>query len=335
MWLAILVTIIASAGNNVGKALQKEATRQLPRFSIERKILLQYARSRQYLVGLAADLGGAVLMIAAFALAPVSLVQPVSGLGLAMLSIFSHFYLKERLQGSEWAAVCVAALGTIGIGATSAGDAAGDDAGTPSIARIIGVLGLLCIAVLADSFLRYQRASQDKRSAKAAQPSASAGACFGLSAACCRTGFLLARRLTWLAAPAGLCMSIVFSSLGFMLQTLGFKDGHSVIVCTCAAVSSMVTGVLVGLLALGEGMPSTLRMQALRLLSWLCITAGVSALAGGKGGLNQVASALASRVPSTVLSRLPSRVALSVRNLSQTKSEQLPTHAGAEVDFRK
>ena len=44
-------------------------------------------------------------------------------------------------------------------------------------------------------------------------------------------------------------------------------------------------GVLVGLLALGEGMPSTLRMQALRLLSWLCITAGVSALAGGKGAL--------------------------------------------------
>lgn len=69
-----------------------------------------------------------------------------------------------------------------------------------------------------------------------------AGACFGLSAACCRTGFLLAGRLSWLAAPAGLCMSIVFSSLGFMLQTLGFKDGHSVIVCTCAAVSSMLTG---------------------------------------------------------------------------------------------
>ena len=72
MWLAILVTFIASAGNNVGKALQKDATRQLPRFSMERKILLQYARSRQYLVGLGADLGGAVLMIAAFALAPVS-----------------------------------------------------------------------------------------------------------------------------------------------------------------------------------------------------------------------------------------------------------------------
>ena len=78
--------------------------------------------------------------------------------------------------------------------------------------------------------------------AEAAGLTAQAVACFGLSAACCRTGFLLAGRLSWLAAPAGLGMSITFSSLGFMLQTLGFKDGHSVIVCTCAAVSSMVTG---------------------------------------------------------------------------------------------
>ncbi len=42
-------------------------------------------------------------------------------------------------------------------------------------------------------------------------------------------------------------------------------------------------GVLVGLLALGESMPMSLGMQALRLLSWASITLGVSALAGGKG----------------------------------------------------
>ena len=47
--------------------------------------------------------------------------------------------------------------------------------------------------------------------------------------------------------------------------------------------TSVAAGVVVGLLALGEGMPSTLGMQTLRLASWLCITAGVSALAGGKG----------------------------------------------------
>ena len=85
----------------------------------------------------------------------------------------SPVILQERLQRSEWAAVCVAAVGTIGIGATSADEAAGGEARAPSTARIAGVLGLLCFAALLDCFLRYRRASQDKRSLKTAKPSAS------------------------------------------------------------------------------------------------------------------------------------------------------------------
>ena len=60
---------------------------------------------------------------------------------------------------------------------------------------------------------------------------------------------LVARRAscwwaTWAGwpSPVGLAGSILMSSLGFMLQTLGLKDGNTVIVCTCAAVSSMGTG---------------------------------------------------------------------------------------------
>ena len=73
MWLAIAVTVVASTGNNVGKALQKDATRHLPRFSLERGIVLEYARSRQWTTGLAADVAGGLLMLVAFALAPVRL----------------------------------------------------------------------------------------------------------------------------------------------------------------------------------------------------------------------------------------------------------------------
>lgn len=69
-----------------------------------------------------------------------------------------------------------------------------------------------------------------------------AGVCFGLSAACCKTGLQLIARVGWLSFPLGLAASILMSSLGFMLQTLGLKDGNTVVVCTCAAVSSMATG---------------------------------------------------------------------------------------------
>lgn len=178
-----------------------------------------------------------------------------------------------------------------------------------------------------------------------------AGVCFGLSAASCKTGILLVHRVGWTAFPVGLTASVLLSSLGFMLQTLGLKDGNTVIVCTCAAVSSMATGthhcadpservlctllkcrwkrtraacggplngreprkyrgrrfrdqrrqkprsadgqqvvrdgaavgVLVGLLAMGEPLPSGFGMKLLRLVSWVVTIAGVSALANGKG----------------------------------------------------
>ena len=75
MWIAILLTILASTGNNVGKALQKSATAQLPRLSLQPVVLYRYLSSREWLAGLMADLGGGLLMIAAVARAPVCFPQ--------------------------------------------------------------------------------------------------------------------------------------------------------------------------------------------------------------------------------------------------------------------
>ena len=71
MWVAILITVVASTGNNIGKALQKSATASLPRLTLDSVVLYRYLSSKEWVLGLAADLGGGLLMIAAVARAPV------------------------------------------------------------------------------------------------------------------------------------------------------------------------------------------------------------------------------------------------------------------------
>ena len=93
MWLAILITVIASTGNNIGKALQKEAVHTLPRFSLYPAVLRQYCQSALWLSGLALDLVGALLMVAAFALAPVRELSP----SFARLPILACRLLDPRL----------------------------------------------------------------------------------------------------------------------------------------------------------------------------------------------------------------------------------------------
>ncbi|KAF5833620.1 hypothetical protein DUNSADRAFT_9999, partial [Dunaliella salina] len=107
MWLAIAMTVLAATGNSVGKVLQKQAAGRLPRLVLRREVVGQFLGSRLYMLGMACDLVGALLMVAAFAHAPVSVVQPVSAVGLVILLVFSHFYLAERLRAAEWLAAAI------------------------------------------------------------------------------------------------------------------------------------------------------------------------------------------------------------------------------------
>ncbi|KAJ6745779.1 MAGNESIUM TRANSPORTER NIPA9-RELATED [Salix koriyanagi] len=102
------------------------------------------------------------------------------------------------------------------------------------------------------------------------------GILFGMASVISKMGFVfLEQGFSKMLVPTCLTISICCSATGFYYQTRGLKHGRAIVLSTCAAVASIVTGVLAGMLALGERLPSAPAARFSLLLGWLLIVVGV------------------------------------------------------------
>ncbi|RWR78075.1 putative magnesium transporter NIPA9 [Cinnamomum micranthum f. kanehirae] len=279
MWESICLTIAATAGNNIGKVLQKKGTAILPPLSFKLKVIRAYAFNKAWIIGFLMDIVGALLMLRALSQAPVSVIQPVSGCGLAILSIFSHFYLKEVLNALDWVGIALAGIGTIGVGVGGEVQKASAVSlfSLPLLAFIVAIL-----FVVLNGWLRIYR--RHRREQEVIQSEVveeiilglEAGILFGLASVISKIGFVFSELgFSKMLVPMCISISICCSGTGFVYQTRGLKHGRAIVVSTCAAVASIVTGVVAGILALGERLPSTPLSRLLLLLGWVLIIVGV------------------------------------------------------------
>ncbi|KAF1886233.1 hypothetical protein Lal_00045463 [Lupinus albus] len=344
MWESIILTVAATAGNNIGKILQKKGTIILPPLSFKLKIIRTYALNKTWLIGFLMDIFGALLMLRALSLAPVSVIQPVSGCGLAILSIFSHFYLKEVMNVVDWVGITLAGFGTIGVGA------GGEEQEAvalsifhiPSLAFVVFILfvvtALTCcpssflLLILLNGWLRICK--RERREQEMMEYDVVEEIIYGLESGILFGSFLKTsvgteelRVHKYIPSPYDVVCNIkdgisiprarfsqtVGSSVHHdqcVLQryrlllpgtgmikrpsqqlsypcfdlynrtTRGLKHGRAIVVSTCAAVASILTGVLAGMLALGERLPSAPKARLALLLGWLLIIVGVILLVG-------------------------------------------------------
>ncbi|KAK9213180.1 hypothetical protein WN943_002567 [Citrus x changshan-huyou] len=313
MWESICLTLAATAGNNIGKVLQKKGTVILPPLSFKLKVIRAYAVNKAWVIGFLMDIFGALLMLRALSQAPVSVIQPVSGCGLAILSIFSHFYLKEVMNAVDWMGITLAGIGTIGVGAggeeqepssisifqlpwlafvvsilfVAVGSCIWELAAVCVVANGVELMKLLKsfvrnMTVLLNGWLRickHQRREQEMIEFEVVEEiiyGLESGILFGMASVISKLGFVfLEQGFPTMLVPVCISISICCSGTGFYYQTRGLKHGRAIVVSTCAAVASIVTGVVAGMLALGERLPSAPTARFSLLLGWLLIMIGV------------------------------------------------------------
>ncbi|CAB87669.1 putative protein [Arabidopsis thaliana] len=289
MWESICLTLAATAGNNIGKVLQKKGTIILPPLSLKLKVLRAYAENKPWALGFLMDIVGALLMLRALSLAPVSVVQPVSGCGLAILSVFSHFYLKEVMNVFDWIGITVAGIGTIGVGAGGEEQEASLIsvfqllwlALVVAILFIISVYRLItvvmamflitsvldfCDKVLLNAWLHiFKRQRREQELLTISYNSFD----HRMASVVSKMGFVFVEQgFSTMFIPMCISISICCSGTGFFYQTRGLKHGRAIVVSTCAAVASIVTGVVAGMFALGEKLPTSPSGRLLLLLGW-------------------------------------------------------------------
>ena len=121
---------------------QKKGTQKLPRLVLDRGVLKQYLQDSTWTTGLAADVGGGLMMIFVVTRAPISVIQPISSSGLAVLAVFSHFYLHEHMSPFEWAAVALSGVGIVIMGITAA-----EQPATATEASVPGTQEVFCLCL--------------------------------------------------------------------------------------------------------------------------------------------------------------------------------------------
>lgn len=279
MWESICLTLAATAGNNIGKVLQKKGTVILPPLSFKLKVIRAYAVNKAWVIGFLMDIFGALLMLRALSQAPVSVIQPVSGCGLAILSIFSHFYLKEVMNAVDWMGITLAGIGTIGVGAGGEEQEVSSISifQLPWLAFVVSILFVLLNWWL--RICKHQRREQEMMEFEVVEEiiyGLESGILFGMASVISKLGFVfLEQGFPSMLVPVCISISMCCSGTGFYYQTRGLKHGRAIVVSTCAAVASIVTGVVAGMLALGERLPSAPTARLSLLLGWLLIMIGV------------------------------------------------------------
>jgi drug/metabolite transporter (DMT)-like permease len=239
------------------------------------RVFKAFLTTRIWLLGTALMTGGWGLYLVSAKFAPISIIQPTLGVGLAILAVFSVFYLREKIRALEWTAFAAMLTGMLFLGVSAT------DEGRPPLPQWPPLLATTAV-ILATSALAY---GLGKRGALAGMRTDSlmgifSGLFIGLAALYTKAMFTFLddeQRLIGL----GVCLPVLILAnvVGMGVMQSGFQHGKALVVVSLEAVINKAVAIIGGMLALAEALPEDPTKSAMRIAAFILILFGTGALA--------------------------------------------------------
>ena len=277
IWMAILIAVAATSLMNFGLALQKKGAASLPTIGKEAggRVFKAFLSSPIWLLGTALMTGGWGLYLVSTKFAPISIIQPTLGVGLAVLAGFSVFYLREKIGVLEWGAFFAMLAGIILLGVSAA------EEGTPSLPEWPPLLGVTAVVLI----LSVVAFGLGRRGALAGIRTDSllgmfSGLFIGLGALYTKAMFTFIDNEQKLIG-FGVCLPVLIGAniIGMGVMQSGFQHGKALVVVSLEAVINKVVAIVGGMIALAEFLPEDPGRSSMRVAAFVLILFGTAALA--------------------------------------------------------
>jgi drug/metabolite transporter (DMT)-like permease len=302
-WSAIMLAVAATVLINWGFVLQKQGGVLAARKAEGRGGSL--LKERVWRAGIIIMTAGWGLYFVSVRFAPISIVQPALGAGMAVLALFSVFYLREKISALEWTAFGGMLAGIVLLG-LSAGE--GKAPAAPSSLPLWSLTAVLVL--LAAALYYFGHLAPSARVRADALLGISAGLLIGLGSLYIKAMFNcldesnLAEGLSVAARAAelgrrrligfGLYLPMVIAGnvLGIWTVQLGFRRGKALVVVPLQQVTNKATAIIGGIAALGETLPEDARRATMRLAAFIIILLATAALArfGGETAASKMSA---------------------------------------------
>lgn len=277
IWAAILMALVSTTILNFGLALQKKGAAALPKIGTEEdgEVARAFFTNRVWLAGTAVLLAGWGLYFASAKFAPISIIQPALGAGLAVLALFSVFYLHEKVTTLEWTAFFAMLFGIVLLGVSAPQE---HDPQLPDWSSLLAVTGGI-LGLSAAAYILGKRGSLTGLRTDAVLGIFS-GLLIGLAALYIKAMFTCLKEEQDLVA-FGICLPalIILNVVGVTVMQSGFQHGKALVVVSLESVVNKAVAILGGMAVLSETLPPEPYQAGLRILAFLLILFASAALA--------------------------------------------------------